>query len=270
MTDHENMQHAAHSMDLITQFLLSAPFLIGMLLYLFALIFSKQKNRSWSGYRTALWVTGSVLCLITVAGPMASAAHQNFTIHMLSHLLLGMLGPLLMAVAAPVTLLLRSLPTRYAKKVTFILRSPFFHFLSNPVVPAVLNIGGLWVLYTTGLYSMMETVIWVHVLVHLHVFLAGYFFAATLLYIDPIPYRYSYLYRSLVLIIALAGHKILSKIIYAFPPEGVPRAEAETGGMLMYYGGDAVDIIIIIILCYQWYQSSGRRVDSRRSMPTYL
>lgn len=272
MMDHQHghVSHTGHSIDLITQILLSAPFIIGILLYFLAIIFSRRQNRPWPKYRSALWLTGSVLCLITIAGPLASAAHQDFTIHMFGHLLLGMLGPLLMVLAAPMTLLLRSLPTRYAKKVTAVLKSPFFHFLSNPVVPAVLNIGGLWLLYMTSLYSMMQSMVWVHLLVHLHVFLAGYFFAATLLYIDPIPSRYSYIYRSLVLIFALAGHKILSKVIYAYPPEGVSKAEAESGGMLMYYGGDAVDIAIIIILCYQWYQSSGRKVDSRRSMPTYL
>ncbi|MEF3331265.1 MULTISPECIES: cytochrome c oxidase assembly protein [Oceanobacillus] len=256
---HENMAHTAHSIDAVTQIFLSLPFIIGLLLYITAVIFSKRQNKAWPIYRTVLWTAGSVLCIITVVNPLASIAHQNFTMHMFGHLLLGMLGPLFMVLAAPMTLLLRTLPTRYAKKVTAVLRSPFFHFLSNPIVPAVLNIGGLWLLYTTGLYSMMETLMWVHVLVHLHVFLAGYFFAATLLYIDPIPYRYSYIHRSLVLILALAGHKILSKVIYAYPPEGVSRAEAEAGGMLMYYGGDAVDIVIIIILCYQWYQSKRTR-----------
>ncbi|PYZ93354.1 hypothetical protein CR194_09190 [Salipaludibacillus keqinensis] len=251
--------HTGHSIDFLMQFLLSAPFFIGIVLYISAIIVSTRRGRPWGSYRTALWVVGSLLCLITLINPMITAAHENFTIHMFAHLLLGMLGPLLMVLGAPFTLLLRALSTGNARKVTAFLKKPLFHFLSNPAVPAVLNIGGLWILYTTQLYILMETMMWVHVLVHLHVFLAGYFFAATLLYIDPIPYQYSYIYRSMVLILALAGHKILSKYIYAYPPEGVPRVEAESGGMLMYYGGDAVDLIIIIILCYKWYQSKNHR-----------
>jgi len=35
--------------------------------------------------------------------------------------------------------------------------------------------------------------------------------------------------------------------------------EAEMGGMLMYYGGDAIDIIVIIILFFQWYQATKPR-----------
>ncbi|WP_245832966.1 cytochrome c oxidase assembly protein [Oceanobacillus timonensis] len=258
-THHMEMQHGVHSSGLLMPFLLSAPFLIGILLYCTALLLSKRQHRNWPKYRTFLWIAGSVLCIISVVDPVMTAAHHYFPMHMFGHLLLGMLGPLMMVLASPITLILRALPAVHARKVSGVLRSRLFHFLSNPIVPAILNIGGLWLLYTTNLYSMMVSVMWVHVLVHLHVFLAGYFFAATLIYIDPIPHRYSYLYRSLILIAALAGHKILSKVIYAYPPEGVPRAEAETGGMLMYYGGDAVDILIIIILCYQWYQSKKEK-----------
>ncbi|WP_078392724.1 cytochrome c oxidase assembly protein [Shouchella patagoniensis] len=256
MSHHHGEAHAAHSIDFLAQLLLGLPFVIGIILYVTAVILSKRKGRSWAASRTLLWVVGSFLCIVTVVNPMATAAHERFVVHMFGHLLLGMLGPLLMVLAAPMTLLLRSLRTSQARSVTAVLRSRPIHILSNPVVPALLNIGGLWLLYTTSLFHLMETTMWIHVLVHLHIFLAGYFFAAMLLYIDPIPYRYSYLYRSLVLVFALAGHKILSKYIYAFPPDGVPRVEAEAGGMLMYYGGDAVDLVIIVILCAQWYKST--------------
>jgi putative membrane protein len=80
-------------------------------------------------------------------------------------------------------------------------------------------------------------------------------------YIDPTPHRLSYLYRSLVLLFALSAHAILAKHIYAFPPAGVAKQEAEIGGMLMYYGGDAIDLIIIIMLCHQWYRSTQPKMQ---------
>lgn len=261
MNHHHDTVHIDHSLDVLPQLLLGLPFIIGIVLYLMAIILSKRKGRPWKKYRTSLWTIGSVISLIAVVDPLVTAAHENFFIHMLGHLLLGMLGPLLMVLGAPITLLLRALPITQARQITTILRSRPIHFLSNPIVPAILNIGGLWLLYTTDLFFLMETSVWIHIIVHFHVFLAGYFFAAMLLYIDPIPIRYSYLYRSLVLIAALAGHKILSKYIYAYPPTGVSREEAEAGGMLMYYGGDLVDIAIIIILCYHWYQATKPRLS---------
>ena len=81
----------------------------------------------------------------------------------------------------------------------------------------------------------------------------------SMIYIDPARYRCSYIYRSIVLIIALAGHGILSKYIYAYPPIGVISAQAEIGGMLIYYGEDLIDIILIFILCLQWFRASRPR-----------
>jgi putative membrane protein len=97
-------------------------------------------------------------------------------------------------------------------------------------------------------------------MVHFHVFVAGYLFTVSMVYIDPMPHRFPFLYRSIVLIISLAGHGILSKFIYAHPPGGVTLEQAKMGGMIMYYGGDAVEIVIIFILCLHWFRATRPRV----------
>lgn len=58
------------------------------------------------------------------------------------------------------------------------------------------------------------------------------------------------------MIISMASHGVLSKYLYAHPPYGVTTTQAEIGGMIMYYGGDIVDIILIYIFCLQWYKST--------------
>ncbi len=57
----------------------------------------------------------------------------------------------------------------------------------------------------------------------------------------------------------LAGHGILSKFIYAHPPAGVPLEQAKIGGMIMYYGGDVVDIVMIFNLCLHWFRATRAR-----------
>ncbi|GAB6990096.1 hypothetical protein JCM16418A_21460 [Paenibacillus pini] len=59
---------------------------------------------------------------------------------------------------------------------------------------------------------------------------------------------------------ASAGHGILSKYIYTHAPTHVLKSEAESGGMLMYYGGDAIELILITLFCYQWYRASRPRI----------
>ncbi|MEW8987719.1 MAG: cytochrome c oxidase assembly protein, partial [Bacillus sp. (in: firmicutes)] len=66
-------------------------------------------------------------------------------------------------------------------------------------------------------------------------------------------------HRLVVFIVSLAGHGILSKYIYTHPPHGVSIVEAKIGGMLMYYGGDVVDIVLIFIFFNHWYIAVGRK-----------
>ena len=234
---------------------------LAFLLYPLAAVLTSLRFKGWPVHRYFLWSLGIFLIAIVFIGPLAEYAHENFIGHMWTHLLLGMLVPLLFVLAAPMTLLLRSLPVLVARKVTFILKSQPFRLLSNPVTAFVLNIGGLYLLYQTGLYGLMHQSLFAYAVIHLHVFLAGYLFTASIIYLDVTAHRQSYLFRSIVLIVSLAAHKILSKLIYADPPAGVPREQAETGAMVMYYGGDFIELAIIVILCYQWYKATAPRKE---------
>lgn len=235
-------------------FILAIPFFLLIILYGIAVIKSNQSYRQWPWYHTTCWISGNVLCLLAVAGPLAEASHQFFSVHMVAHLLLGMIGPLFMVLAKPVTLLLRSLPIKTARKVTTTLKKRPFHLLLNPLFTTVLNIGGLWLLYRTELFTLMHHSMLLYIDIHAHIFLAGYFFTASIIYIDKLHQGYSFLFRAIILILALAGHQILAKSFYGYPPSSVEKMEAEKGSMIMYYGGDVVDLVIIIIFCYQWFK----------------
>jgi putative membrane protein len=251
--------HIQHSSGNLFEIVLSVLFLLLVVLYLLAGFLSSQRYKPWPKHRYALWVTGIFCVAASVIGPIAGRSHHEFTWHMIGHLLLGMLAPLLIALSAPLTLLLRLVSVRIGRCITLFLKSKFVRFLSNPIVAAILNFGGLWVLYTTNLYSYMQQSLLFHVIVHLHVFLAGYLFTISMIYIDPISHRTSHAFRATVLVLSLASHAILSKYIYAHPPPGIPRGQAETGGMLMYYGGDFIDLLLIWVLCLQWYKASRPR-----------
>ncbi|UOR13668.1 cytochrome c oxidase assembly protein [Halobacillus amylolyticus] len=259
-----NNDHVHHESIVFSDLVLALVFVLFVILYVGAGIISSKYSwlRPWPFHRYVFWI-GGVLCAATaIIGPLASRAHTYFTAHMFGHLLLGMLAPLLLVLAAPMTLLLRTLPLSVARSFSRVLRSYPIRMFTHPITAAVLNIGGLWLLYTTDLYMVMQQNIFVHAMVQIHVFVAGYLFTAAIVYIDPIPHRFSFIYRSIVLVIALASHGILSKYIYAHPPHAVPAAQAESGGMLMYYGGDAIDMILICLLCYQWFKATRPRASS--------
>lgn len=220
----------------------------------------------WPAGRTLCWYAGLGCVGAALLGPVAEAARGSFTAHMLGHLLLGMIGPLLLVMSAPVTLALRALPATAARSLTRLLRGRFVRVLTHPVVAAALNAGGLWLLYTTPLYPLMHGSVLAHSLVHAHVLLAGYLFAAAMVGPDPDPHRASMPVRSAVLIAFIAAHSVLAKWLYAHPPAGVGRADGEAGAQLMYYGGDTVDVVLIVLLFSRWYAvGRPRGLDPARS-----
>ena len=257
MTHHVNHSGGFFNLHSLVEFLLFLPFLLAMGIYITAVVvLARRKKGIWPIYRSILWVVGVSSALSAVSGPIASKAHIHFTFHMLGHLLLGMLAPLLMVLAAPMSLIMRTLHVAQARRLSYILRSRIVCLVSNPIMAALLHVGGLWILYSSNLYLVMQKEVLLHLVVHIHIFLAGYLFTTSIIYVDPTPHRKGFLFRAIVLVCALAGHGILSKYIYAHPPIGVPSPQAETAGMLMYYGGDVIDLVLIIVFCFQWYRSS--------------
>lgn len=257
-----NNNHIHHGSEQAYDLFLLFPFLAAIIIYLLAASLTSCRYRKWPLSRTIFWILGILCTALVFVGPIANRAHSDFTVHMLGHLFLGMLAPLLIVLAAPMTLVLRALNVKQARLLTRALKSRPVRIVSDPIMTSLLNVGGLWILYTTNLYAMMHDSFLLYFVIHVHVFLAGYLFTISIIYIDPTPHRSSYLYRAIVLIIALAAHGMLSKYIYAHPPAGVPEVQAEIGGMLMYYGGDLIDLFLIFLLCLQWFRESRPRDTS--------
>ncbi|MVT26745.1 cytochrome c oxidase assembly protein [Nesterenkonia alkaliphila] len=210
----------------------------------------------WPARRAVLWYLGILCTGAGLIGPVASAAHTSFAAHMVAHLLMGMIGPLLLVLAAPATVALRALPVSAARVLSRVLRSPWVRLVTHPVVAGVLNGGGLWLLYTTELFMTMHASVLVHALFHTHIFLAAYAFIYSLIGIDPNPHRAPWLLRAAVLIAFIAVHQILAKRLYASPPQGVGSADAELGAQIMFYGGEVVDVTLIVLLFYHWYTAT--------------
>lgn len=94
---------AAHPMD-FGDTSLSAPLLLiaGILIaYLVAVIRQRRAARNW---RIASFISGIVLLAVAMSPPLVNFAHHDLRGHMIQHLLIGMLAPISLVLAAPVTL----------------------------------------------------------------------------------------------------------------------------------------------------------------------
>jgi len=235
--------------------------------YVTAAVVTHRRGGWWPPERTACWIAGLVTAGATLGGPLAGAAHHDFSAHMAGHLLLGMITPLLLALAAPVTLTLRALPAVHARTVSHLLSSRPMRTVTHPVTAAILNGGGLWTIYTTALYRVMSEHPWAQVAVHVHIVIAGYLFTAGIIGVDPAPYRSRAPIRAIALITFLSAHAILAKYLYGHPPAGILPGESRPGAELMYYGGDLIDLVLIVVFCRQWYNAADPLRRTRPAAP---
>jgi len=257
-------QHGAESASSI-DLILAGPFLLAAGLYLGGVGIQLRRERAWPWARTLAWLAGIAAAAAGVVGPLAATARQDFVAHMWVHLLAGMVAPLLLVMAAPMTLALRSLDVTPARRLSRLLASPPVRIATVPLVAAVMNMGGLWLLYSTPLHEAIHGSPLAQALVTAHLLVAGYLFVVAIMPVDPAPHRAGYPMRMVVLVLFLAAHSILAKTLYSSPPSGVEAASAQSGAQVMYYAGGLVDAVIILVLCARWYADAGRRLARARA-----
>ena len=216
-------------------------------------------QRRWPRGRTAAFAAGAGLLALAGSPPIVHLAHVDFSGHMVQHLLVGMLAPLGLVLGAPVTLALRSVSVATARRTVRVLKSWPVRVLSHPVAAAVLNVGGMAVLYLTPLYSAMLASPALHAAVHAHVLVAGCVFVWSILAgPDPAPHPASMTTRTGVLVASIAAHGVLSKWMYGYGwprGAGLSAAESQAAAELMYYGGDIAEGLLAAALFARWYRA---------------
>jgi putative membrane protein len=263
MEQHPQEAHSSYSEHLggwSVVLLLVVP----LLLYLGAVMREQRRQRSWSRLRILSFASGIVLIAVALSPVSMIFAHDDPRAHMAQHLLLGMFAPLGLVLAAPVTLLLRTVPTGTGRSIARLMRSPAGHLLSHPFTALVLNTGGLYVLYLTPLFRLSLSHPALHILVNVHFLVSGYLYVWAIAGPDPAPGRPGMRVRMAVLVAGIGAHAYLAKLMYAHVlPAGTSFSapEVRDAALLMYYGGDVAELLLAVALFASWYR---RRHRSRR------
>ena len=231
--------------------------------YLLALRGRPRTLPAWPTWRTAAWMVGAGAVAVALAPQLTAAAATDHRAHMAQHLLVGMYAPLALVVAAPVRLALGSLPTAGARRLSGVLGSAPARVLTHPVVAAVLNVGGMFVLYLTPLHARAATSPLLTAVVLLHFLLAGWLYTWAIGGPDPAPHRPGVAVRLAVLVVAAGAHASLAKLLYAQSLEvhDHAMAHAGAGARLMYYGGDGAELLLAVMLFAGWYRRTRPRAQ---------
>lgn len=229
-----------------------------------AAVARRRLRRSWPAWRTAAFLLGALAVAVALSPPVAGFAAHDARGHMLQHLLLAMYAPLGLVLGAPVTLALGASSPGGRRRLVAVLGSAPLRVLAHPVVAAVLDIGGLFVLYLTPLYHAATTDPVVHHLVNLHLLLAGSLFTWSVAAVEPAPGRPGTTTRLGVLVVAAGAHAWLAKLVYARAAEPPlagthPVEQVQAAAQWMYYGGDVAEVALAVLVLAGWYRRQGLR-----------
>lgn len=229
----------------------------------------RARGDAWQPGRTVFFFTGDAMALAAVLPPLADP--PTFPLHMVQHLLLAMAAPLALALSAPFTLALRTLPPPPRTVLLKLLHSRAAAVAMWGPLVLVLEVGGMYAYYATGLFALTEQLPWLHLLVHAHMFATGCLFSWYLVGKDPTRHRPSTTVKVIVLVLAAGSHDVLAKLMYALalPAGQAPLNQLRTGSELLFYGGDAIDLLLMTAVLAGWYTRTGRELarQQRRTTP---
>jgi putative membrane protein len=231
--------------------------LLGWLAYRAGVARLRARGDTWPRGRVAAAAAGLTVAAVALVPPL-STYDELFPVHVVQHLLLGMLAPLLLALAAPVTLTLRATGPAVRVRLLGLLHGRATRVLAAAPTVVALDVGGLYALYLTPLYDLTGRSEVAHVLVHLHVLVAGALLSWFVVAVDPAPRRRSVGGRLVVLLVVATGHDVLAKLLYAHGLPSGAAGDRALGAQLLYYGGDLVEVLLAVVVMARWYAATGR------------
>jgi putative copper resistance protein D len=262
-----------HLTSLVALFLLVSAALYGYGVYRL-----RRRGDHWPPGRIVAFVVGGLgsIGAVTLSG-VEAYDDTLLSVHMVQHMVLAMVGPIFLALGAPVTLALRTMQRKPKRTLLAFLHSRAIRVLTFPLVTFGIFIANPFALYFTGLYKVTLENDWLHELTHIHFIVTGCLFFWPLLGLDPLPNRWPYPARALLMVLSVPFHTVLGLTIMQdksllggdyYPSLHLawsnPWSDQVTAGGILWAGGELVSVTMLGILIIQWMRQSereARRVD---------
>jgi putative copper resistance protein D len=246
--------------------------------YLYGVRRLHRRGDRWPVQRTVAFLGPGLggIAAVTVSG-LAAYDTMLLSAHMVQHMVLSMVAPIFLALGAPVTLALRTLPRRPRRVLLGVLHSRPAKVLMSPLVAFAVFVVNPFALYFTGLYRLSLENPLVHEWVHVHFVLSGCLFFWPLVGLDPLPGRWPYPGRVLLMLLMVPFHTVLGLTIMQsarlfggdwYPSLGLawtdPAADQRLAGGILWSGGELVSVAVLGVLMAQWIRASereARRID---------
>ncbi|MCW2641578.1 MAG: cytochrome c oxidase assembly protein [Dactylosporangium sp.] len=257
---------------------LSASLLAVAIVYLYAVWRLERRGDRWPALRTVAFLIPGLggIASVTLTG-VGTYDTTLLSVHMVQHMVLSMIAPIFLALGAPVTLALRTLPQGARRVLLSALHSRVAKIWTYPLFAYGLFIATPFALYFTGLYRLTLSNNFVHELVHVHFILVGCLFFWPLLGMDPLPGRWPYPGRAMLMFLSTPFHTVLGLTVMQsttllggdwYPSLHLgwadPFTDQQLAGGILWAGGEVVSVTMLAVLVAQWMRQAereARRVD---------
>jgi putative membrane protein len=251
---------------------------VALLVYLGATLRLRRTGVVWPWWRTLAWTAGTASLFAVTGTWLNGYSMVLFSVHMTQHMVLSLITPLLLLLAAPVTLALRTLPR--GRGVSGVprallleaLHSRFARFVSHPLFTVPLFIASLYGVYFTPLFDALMRNALGHQLMLAHFVVTGLLFFGPIVAQDPWPRSLSHPARMLELFLPVPFHAFFgvsimmagSLVVTSFtdPPAGWDvdtLTDQGVAGGIVWAFGELPTVLVLAVVFFSWARSEERR-----------
>ncbi|HWS35751.1 MAG TPA: cytochrome c oxidase assembly protein [Actinoplanes sp.] len=251
----------------------------GIAAYLTGVVRLRKAGHHWPLARTVSWTGGLLLLAAITCLGVARYAYVLFSVHMIQHMVLSMVVPILLVIGAPVTLALRALhrPADPAVRgprewLLVVLHSRIAQVFTHPLVALGIYVASLYGLYFSDLLGTLMRYHLGHLAMIAHFVIAGYLLFWVLIGTDPGRRRIHPALLVLVHFLAMVAHAFFGFVLlqsttvialdwYAavHPVWAQPMLDDQRlGAGLAWAFGELPAAAILLLLVRQWIRSDER------------
>ncbi|MDX3641914.1 cytochrome c oxidase assembly protein [Streptomyces sp. MB09-02B] len=241
-----------------------------------------RRGDKWPVGRTVAFVVGVLLVMLVTCTGLNDYGMVMFSVHMVQHMVISMLAPIMLLLGAPMTLALRALPVAGKGRkgprelLLMFLHSWYMKIVTHPAFTIPMFIASLYGLYFTPLFDFLMGSTPGHIVMMTHFLLVGLFFFWPIMGVDPGPHRPGYLMRMLELFAGMPFHAFFGIALmmasapmvktYENPPASLgidALADQNAAGGIAWAFSEIPSVLVLLALLFQWYNSEQRQ--ARRS-----
>ncbi|MFF1685879.1 MULTISPECIES: cytochrome c oxidase assembly protein [unclassified Streptomyces] len=285
------MDHSGHGMNMdLPPFTLGRGlewsadpfFLIGCLvalgLYGWGVVRLARRGDTWQVGRTLSFVVGVLTVLLVMCTKLNDYGMVMFSVHMVQHMVISMLSPILLLMGAPITLALRAMPVaRRGTKgprelLLMLLHSRYMRIITHPAFTIPLFIASLYALYFTPIFDTLMGSKVGHIGMMVHFLAVGLVFFWPIMGVDPGPHRPGYVMRMLELFAGMPFHAFFGIALmmasgpmigtYEHPPASLgidALADQTAAGGIAWAFSEVPSVLVLLALLFQWKKSEDRQ-----------